>query len=74
MSNRIGWGVWISKPEYMVDCESFWVADGDTIEDVYEYAKTLEDLYGWYINITAYYDFDDYQGYHEVPIDKRMWR
>ena len=53
-SEVIGWAVWITKPEYMVDREEFFISEGYEWEDVLVYVQTLDLLYGWYINITEY--------------------
>ena len=66
----IGWGLWISKPNYMVDREEFWKSEGYEYQDVLIYAKTLDSIYGWYINITEYHTVGD-DDFYEVDIE---WR
>lgn len=66
----IGWALWISKPNYMVDKDEFWKNEGYEYEDVLVSAQTLEDLYGWYINITEYHTVGD-GDFYEVDI---QWR
>lgn len=63
----LGWGVWISKPEYLAECESFWIKDGYDRGDVNVYVNTLEDIYGWYISIVEYHDLGD-GDYFELPV------
>lgn len=72
MSSVVGWGVWVSKPEYMVDAEYFWKSDGNDFEDVMVYAKTLEDIFKYYVTVTECFDLEDsLMGYHEVAISQK---
>lgn len=66
----IGWAIWITKPEYMVDREEFFVAEGYEWEDVLIYVRTLDSLYGWYLNITEYHSLGG-EDFYEHEID---WR
>jgi hypothetical protein len=78
----IGWGVYITKPEYMAEKESFYKKEGYVLEDVWVYVDTLEDLHkDWYITIVEYHQTKDpNSGYMEVSIEtpyyrkKRKWK
>ena len=50
----IGWAVWISKPNYMVDREEFFKSEGYEWEDVRLYARTLEDITSHLISVSEY--------------------
>ena len=67
----IGWGVYITKPEYMAEKESFHKNEGYTIDDVWLYVDTLEDIYkDWYITVVEYHEAKDPTcGYMEVTIE-----
>lgn len=70
----IGWGVWVTKPGYMVDCESFWKCDGDTIEDVFLYAETLSDIYKYWINVTEYIEIETDSNIQDFVEREIHWR
>jgi hypothetical protein len=75
-TNVVGWGVYVTKPEYMAEKESFYKKEKYTIEDVWAYIATLEDLHPeWYITVVEYHQAKDPNcGYMEVLIETPYYR